>query len=138
MNSENNNFKKWSEVKEGDTIYYFDHGKLHEQIVHSVEEKEDRKEYSYGVITKTIIQKYLLIKAGRGSEIKIYKYEYDKACDYCSYFTRYTCKEAVLWNLKNRHKYNNEKAEKYRKKYEKYNSLTDKYANIINDIENIK
>lgn len=135
MDSENNNFKKWNELKEGDTIYYFDHGKLHEQVVHSVEEKTDRREYSYG-FTRTISEtKYLVIKAGRSSEIKIYEYEYKMSWHHAYYFTRYTCKEAALWNLKERYKYNNEKAERLRKKYEKYAKLTEKYSNIINDIE---
>lgn len=36
--------KTWKDIKEGDIIYYWGHGKLHTQKVHSVEiDKEIRK-----------------------------------------------------------------------------------------------
>ena len=135
MYNENNNFKKWNEVKEGDTIYYFDHGKLHEQVVHSVEEKGNVHSYGYGGHITTYYSEYILIKAGRGSEIKIYASEYNMSLYIDSCFTRYTCKEAAIWNLKERHKHYNAKTERLRKHYEKYAKLTEKYSNVINDIE---
>ena len=130
-------FKTWSEIKEGDTIYYYDHGKLREQKVHSVENTEETyTSGGWGYISTTTYKK-IIIKAGRGSTIEIYDYYFDAPYKEDYYFTRFTCKEAALDALK-KHSANLEQiCERAKKRYEKYLNSYNKYKASISKLEKV-
>lgn len=134
-------YKAWKDVKAGDIICYWDKGKIHEQLVHSVEEKEDVYVYNFGNTRSETRDKYLVINAGRGSKIKIYEHylgrpEYE---DY--YFTRFASKEALIDCVKQHLDKLNIKVEVARKKYERFLNISKKYDKVIKDynafIENL-
>lgn len=130
-------FKAWKDVKEGDIICYYDKGKIHNQIVTSVEEKEEINTYSWGFTTTTTRHKYLIIKAGRGSEIKIYEHYRNLPFYEDYYFTRFTCNEACIECLKQHFNKLQVKAERAKAKYEKFLNITNKYNKVISDYNEI-
>lgn len=111
--------KTWKKIKEGDIIYYYDHGKIHEQKVHSVELKSETTTYNYGYTVTTSTSEWIEIIAGRGSTIHIHPWHYNDDTYNDNYFTRFTTKEAALKCIKNR------KA-KLQKRYEKQNAKAEK------------
>lgn len=128
-------FKSWNEVKVGDIICYYDKGKIHNQKVTSVEPKEDVYTYGYGGYVTESRYKYILIKAGKGSEIKIYESYYDCSFYEDRYFTRFTCVEAAIECLKQHCKQLQRKSDVAKAKYEKFLNITNKYNKVINDYE---
>lgn len=135
-------FKKWKDVKVGDTIYYYDHGQLREQIVHYADMEEETHTYNYGWHTNSTTSKKFVIKAGKGSMFSIYEYYMDASYYPDYYFTRFTCKEAAIDALKNRlgelkHICDNAKKryERYLNSYNKYKGCVEKYENLISNVE---
>ena len=126
------NFKKWNEVKEGDTIYYFDHGRLREQTVHSA--LWNKRKFHDGRMSEDI---YLRIKAGKGSEFTIYKFWVDDSDYKDFYFRRFTCKEAAIEWIKKRKDHAMNKAVYYGERFQKYDKLTKKYIKFIQENEQI-
>ena len=133
----NNTFKTWKEVKDGDTIYYYDHGKIREQIVHSAKMTEETHEYNYGLYRSTSTEEYILISAGRGSKFKVYSYYINSSYYPSHYFTRFTCKEALIDALQERLKKVKRQSDKAKQRYEKFLSIYNKYDKLISDYEKL-
>lgn len=135
-------FKPWKDVKAGDTIYYYDHGKLYEQLVHSADLKEETHTFRYGFTTTTTTERKIIVKAGKGSMFSIYEYYMNASYYHDSYFTRFTCKEAAIDALKNHlgsleHTCDRakKKYERYLNSYNKYKACIDKYEKLISNVE---
>lgn len=64
--------KTWKDLKPGDKIYYWDKGKLHEQIVHVAELKVETSTWKdwYGRITEQK-RDVMHIEAGKNSRTKV-------------------------------------------------------------------
>lgn len=126
-------YKTWKDIKEGDTIYYYDHGKIHEQKVHSIERGTKTYEYTWGTTRTISVDNYMIIKAGKGSEIKINEFYYD----YDSYrwggLTRFTSKDGLIDFIRKLNKHAQIKANKLKKRYDRYINCIEKYNNIIKE-----
>ena len=116
--------KTWKDIKEGDTIYYYDHGKIHDQKVHSVELKTETHTHNYGYTITTSTSEWIEITAGRGSKIRINPWYYDNDTYDAYYFKRFTTKEALIRCIK-------ERKAKYQKRYDKYKKQVDRMVNAI-------
>lgn len=130
-------FKTWKEIKEGDTICYYDKGKIHKQTVISVEHKEEVHTYNYGWCKTESRTNYIVIKAGRGSEIHIYEHYNDCSFYEDYYFTRFTCEEAALECLRQHYEKLKGKSNRAKAKYEKFLNIANKYDNVIKTYENV-
>ena len=127
----NKKFKKWTNVKEGDIICYYDKGKLHKQIVHSVENKTEVKICDYGNYKSEYVYKYIFIQAGKGSNIKIYDYDQDYPFLVTRYFTRFTSVDAALECISQYYEKAQKRADKIKKKYDRQIKIVNNYKNII-------
>lgn len=134
-NNHGKEYKSWAKVKEGDFIYYYDKGKLRKQLVHSVEKKEQKSTFGYGQYTS--VHKYILIKAGRGSNIKISEYYVDAPFYEDCYFTRFTSEEAAIDTLKEHLERITRRADRAKKKYERYKKISDNYNAVITKYEEL-
>ena len=65
--------KTFGQLKPGDTIYYYDHGDIHAQIVHSVDTTPEIKEYTdwQGQKQQNKLNR-VVIEAGQGTVLKLY------------------------------------------------------------------
>lgn len=127
--------KTFAELKVGDDIYYYDHCKLHKQKVTSIEiVKGKEKTYKdfFGREWKRIEDDELVIKAGKGTIIKIwYKYDLNNDSIKYNYMPRFSNYEAGLTfinNLKNKHK---KRMEKHYNRYLKEKRIIESYSNKI-------
>lgn len=128
--------KKFTELKEGDYIYYIDHCKLHKQLVTYAQGNEIVDEYKdwYGThhITKW---KEFIIKAGRGTEISGNINWLN-----CSDFTyhgihRFACIEAANEYIKNMIEWRKKRYEKFTKKAMAEKQILDRYYYEKNRID---
>ena len=129
--------KNWKDIKEGDTIYYYDHGKIHEQKVHSVEYKSETKTYNYGYTVTTSTSEWIEITAGRGSKIHIGPWCYDNDMYDDCYFSRFTTKEALINCIKNRKAKFQKRYDKYKKQVERMQNAINKYNDVISQYNKI-
>ena len=119
--------KTFKDVKVGDVIYYWDHGKMHPQTVKFVENCENIHEYTDWWGKKQIHKTpYIHIKAGK-SDLNIY---YD--CGYshtrCYGMNRFTGIEAANEWKEQQRKHYEYKVNKLQKKVQKYTNLIEKYS----------
>lgn len=121
--------KTFAELKQGDKIYYWDHGKLHEQLVHSVKKTEKIDEWKdwYGKIQRKVYDIWV-IEAGRGSKFDFW-HTADKTITRCGSMTRFSCLEAAREWLQDNMDDCNRRADKYKKRYEKEHACAEKYEN---------
>jgi hypothetical protein len=125
--------KTFGELKVGDDIYYYDHCKLHKQKVTSIEivkGKEVAYKDFFGREWKRTEDDELVIKAGKGTIIKIYS-RYSKN-EYINFlmpkFSNYEAGLDFINNLKNKHK---KRMEKYYNRYLKEKRIIEKYSNDV-------
>lgn len=131
------NYKSWKDVKAGDEICYYDKGKIHKQKVTSAEEIVNRQNFNFGSFTREYVEKYIKIKAGKGSEFHIYEHYLDLPFYEDYYFTRFTSEEACIECLKQHLKKLQAKSDIAKAKYEKFLNITNKYNKVITDYETI-
>ena len=124
-----NEFKKVKDVKAGDIIYYYDHGKIHKQEVESAE-----------IVTKHFVgadwcghkieydEMYYVIKPKRSQEIKLREYEANSSIFRANCMIRFTNKEAV--NL-----YLGKLKEKYEMKIAKLNRALKRYERLCYNVK---
>lgn len=103
--------KRWKDLEAGDCIYYYDHCKMHEQVIHSVEIKEIEKVEvdRYNPRRKTIgtSEKMILTIGPRHIEFEVPDYALRENFDNYWYdfnhwgIHRFSCKEAAEEYLKN-------------------------------------
>ena len=126
--------KTFADLKEGDKIYYWDHGKLHEQIVYVVKKTEKVDEWKdwYGKIQKNVYDVWI-IKAGQGTTLEFW-HTAERTIDRCGGMTRFSCIEAAQeWLNENAKRYY-ARAEKYKKRFEKAYACAVRYDNADNNI----
>ncbi len=134
--SKEEKMKTWKDIEAGDSIYYYDHGKIHEQKVHSAEFIQQTHEYNFSSGVKSSwLEEYILIKAGRGSSIKIFKFEIDDLRYKDRYFNRFNTKEEEIRYIYERKNYLENKVKIYKKQYEKWLSAYEKCDKAIKNLK---
>lgn len=131
--------KTFSDLKEGDSVYYWDKGKIHAQKIRKIitQEKSKYNNWDNKIDTEKRTKIYLYRSAGP-IEIVSYNGEiYDYGCDYQVHkvwhgITKYSCLEALKKWLKQRKDYVEGKALKYYLRYEKLSKMAEKYENALN------
>lgn len=122
--------KTWRELKPGDKIYYWDKGKLHEQIVHVAELKVETSSYTdwNGNVTEKK-RETLHIEAGKNSRTKM-----DIHCgidDYSMrrfrYMLRFASLESANYWIKYRKEHYQRKINKLEKDIERYKKILNNY-----------
>lgn len=87
--------KTFGQLKPGDTIYYYDHGDIHAQTVHSVDTTPEINEYIdwQGNKQQNILNR-VVIEAGKGTVLKLY---WNSSSSYvrANYMPRFADFEAV-------------------------------------------
>lgn len=126
--------KTWKEIKKGDTIYYYDHGNVHEQKVTDVGTFSSIDTFEYGNEKTKAVSLKLGIKAGKNSEISLRQYWFDKSIFKDKYFNRFTCKEALSEYLSYRVNRIKEKAKESKRMYEKYLSIEIQYRKALKSL----
>lgn len=126
--------KTFADLKEGDKIYYWDHGKMHEQIVYIVKkiEKVDEWKDWYGKIQKRVYDVWT-IKAGQGTTLEFW-HTAERTVDRHGSMTRFSCIEAVQeWLSKNATRCY-ARAKKYKERFDKAYACAVRYDKAENDI----
>ena len=124
--------KTFTELKEGDYIYYIDHCKLRKQLVTYAQENEIVNEYKdwAGTYHKTIYKKFI-IKAGRRTEISG-STNWLNCTDFNHYGThRFACIEAANEYIKNMIEWRKKRYEKFTKKAASEKQILDRYYENI-------
>lgn len=127
--------KTFGQLKPGDTIYYYDHGDIHAQIVHSVDTTPEIHEYTdwKGHKQQNTINR-VVIEAGKGTVLKLY---WDSSSSYvrANYMPRFSDFEAV----KNWITQNYLRASRYRTKYlrklSNANKALETYKKLLNFVD---
>lgn len=120
--------KTFKDLKPGDKVYYWDHGKLHEQIVNRCEivEKEQSWTNWRGDVD---IHRYneLVLQAGKGQTYSLRYGQNDSTCIFggMKYFADY---ESVKKWLNERKEYCLYKVNKFQRKINRYQKLAEKYS----------
>lgn len=126
--------KTFADLKQDDKIYYWDHGKLHEQIVYSIKQKEKVDEWKdwHGVIQRRIYNVWT-IKAGQGTGFDIW-YDASYTIYRCNGLTRFSCIEAAREWLNKKNEELTKRANRYKKQYDRARSCAERYKNEYNRI----
>lgn len=99
--------KTFKDLKPGDYIYYYDHGRLHKQLVYECNIETKVNEYhDYFGNKHTYEDTYLIITCGNNCLYKISQYDMDCSETYFNYLRRFSCEEAgqsFIESLKNRY-----------------------------------
>lgn len=124
--------KTFGQLKPGDTIYYYDHGDIHAQIVHSVDTTPEIHEYTDWEGNK---QQYninrTIIKVESGKIYKLY-WESTSSTTIVNYMRRFADLEAAKdWIYKRYMKASNKK-NKYIEMLSKENKIIDRYKKLLN------
>lgn len=123
-----NTWKAFKDLKVGDSIYYWDHGKMHEQIVNKVELTTEIMPAPY-YSSKDIARDVLIIQAGKSPERKMY-YQMNYCEAHWGYIKRFSCKESARHYIENLKGYAEQKVRQAKKCLEVYSELVEKYNNV--------
>lgn len=126
--------KTFAELKQGDKIYYWDHGKMHEQTVHSVKKTQKVDEWKdyFGRTIKNTYEMFV-IEAGKGGKIEFW-FKPDNTIIRHRGMTRFSCLEsAQAWLSKNATEYY-ARANKHKKKFDRAYACAIRYDKAHNDI----
>jgi len=121
--------KTWRELKPGDKIYYWDKGKLHEQIVHVAELKVETQTYKdwNGKVTENK-REIMHIEAGKNSRTKVdLKWYLDCSNAIFCYMPRFACLEAANHWVKMQRDHYQRKVNKLEKNIERYKKILNRY-----------
>ena len=127
--------KTFGQLKPGDTIYYYDHGDIHAQIVHSVDTTPEIHEFTdwQGHEQQNKLNR-VVIEAGKGTVLKLY---WNSCSSYvrANYMPRFSDFEAV----KNWITQNYLRASRYRTKYlrklSNANKALETYKKLLNFVD---
>lgn len=121
--------KTFGELQNGDYIYYWDKGKLHQQLIHNIEVTEQVSEYIDWSGNKAISKRpYIKIEAGKGTILELY-YENHSTEVRRGYLLRFSCLEAANQWIERQQKYYTRKIECLKWRLERYENLVQKYSN---------
>ena len=127
--------KKFKDLKEGDIIYYYDHCKLHKQIIKSIQVIEkiemveslfEKNGFEYQKI------KRLIIKAGKGTVMNLPQYVYNESKINYANMPRFACKEVADEYMDHIINYRKKRVEKFKKLYERELKIFNKYKRELN------
>ncbi len=132
--------KRWDQLKTGDYIYYYDHQKIHKQLVKKVDTitsivNKKSLDTNFNIITSKVIEEYIVIYAGKNTLIKLQKNWIKTQCekynDYSityGYMLRFCNKEDAQAYMKKLISIRKKRTEKYKKKYLKEKKILDSYC----------
>ena len=132
--------KRWDQLKAGDYIYYYDHQKIHKQLVKKVDtiaftKNEKSFDSNFNIVTSKVVKEYLLIYAGKNTLIKLPKNWIKTQCEkYNDYSIRYECmprfcdEEDARAYMEKLISIRKKRVEKYEKKYLKEKKILDSYC----------
>ena len=116
--------KTFEDIKEGDYIYYYDHSKLHKQLVTKVENQEKRDTYTdWNGNTTERVDKRIIIHAGKGTKLNCNKWMLDYSSVRYWSMLRFADIEAYNDWIQKRKKYMNYKVNYFKSKYEEYSNM---------------
>ena len=127
--------KKFKDLKEGDIIYYYDHCRLHKQIIKSIQVIEkiemieslfEKNGFEYQKI------KRLIIKAGKGTVMNLPQYVFQESKINYNNMVRFACKEAADEYMDHIINYRKKRVEKFKKFYERELKIFNKYKRELN------
>lgn len=127
--------KKFKDLKEGDIIYYYDHCRLHKQIIKSIQVIEkiemieslfEKNGFEYQKI------KRLIIKAGKGTVMNLPQYVFEESKINYNNMVRFACKEAADEYMDHIINYRKKRVEKFKKFYERELKIFNKYKRELN------
>ena len=122
--------KTWKDLQVGDTIYYYDHGRIHEQIIHDIKDYVDSREYKdWQGNTVKYENKYRDIIAGKNkrTNLRIWEYYLNRDNDIIYGMPRFSNKIVAENYIKNRINYCQRKIDYFDKKKEKYANMMKHY-----------
>ena len=123
--------RTFGQLKPGDAIYYYDHGNIHAQIVHSVDTTPEIHEYTdwQGNKQQNKLDR-VIIEAGKGTVLKLY---WNSCSSYvrANYMPRFADFEAAKdWIYKRYAKASNKRG-KYLEKLYKADKAIYRYKRIL-------
>ena len=127
--------KKFKDLKEGDIIYYYDHCRLHKQIIKSIQVIEkiemieslfEKNGFEYQKI------KRLIIKAGKGTVMNLPQYVFQESKINYNNMPRFASKEAADEYMDHIINYRKKRVEKFKKFYERELKIFNKYKRELN------
>ena len=127
--------KTFKDLKEGDIIYYYDHCRLHKQIIKSIQVIEkiemveslfEKNGFEYQKI------KRLIIKAGKGTVMNLPQYIFQESKINYNNMPRFASKEAADEYMDHIINYRKKRVEKFKKFYERELKIFNKYKRELN------
>lgn len=114
--------KKFRDLQPGDKIYYWDKGKLHEQIVHeSTIKNETYMNYWGEEVTREVL--HLVAGKNRRTDVKLYRSNYSEM--FFGNMRRFACLEAALCRI-------NERKSHYEYRLNRLERRVNSYRNCVN------
>ena len=128
--------KTFGDIKEGDYIYYYDHWKLHKQLVTKVEVQEKKETFTdwYGKTTERIYKR-LIIHAGKGTQLDCDDWMLNYSSIRYWSMLRFSDIEAYNNWISQRKSYLERKVNYFKSKYEEYSNRLSK---LIENNKNVK
>lgn len=129
--------KTFKDIKPGDKIYYWDKGKLHEQIVHEAKlETQIRTEIDWNDQIYEIRREMFHLVAGKNNRTKMeLYYTKDKSTIIYDYLRRFSCKEAALEWLTDCKKDYKHKISRLTKRLNRYQNSVNVMSTAINELK---
>ena len=127
--------KKFKDLKEGDVIYYYDHSRLHKQIIKSIQVIEkiemveslfEKNGFEYAKV------KRMIIHAGKGTVMNLPQYVFQESKINYNNMVRFACKEAADEYMDHIINYRKKRVEKFKKLYERELKIFNKYKRELN------
>ena len=127
--------KKFKDLKEGDIIYYYDHCRLHKQIIKSIQVIEkiemveslfEKNGFEYAKV------KRMIIHAGKGTVMNLPQYVFQESKINYNNMVRFACKEAADEYMDHIINYRKKRVEKFKKLYERELKIFNKYKRELN------
>lgn len=119
--------KTFGDIKEGDYIYYYDHYKLHKQLVTKVDIQEKKDTYTdWNGNTTERVDKRVIIHAGRGTELNCNKWMLDYSSVRYWSMLRFADIEAYNNWISQRRGYLERRINYFKSKYDEYSNRLNK------------
>lgn len=121
--------KTFKELVVGDTIWYYDHGKMHPQKILKIEDLEEVSEYTDWRGNKVINKypyRFIYVKRVK-SPYRVHTYDLNRTEDWFNRLHRFSCIEAAATYMTKRINWCDRKISYFNKQLNKYNKLREKY-----------
>lgn len=127
--------KTFKDLKEGDVIYYYDHCRLHKQIIKSIQviEKIEMVESLFEKNGFEYVKvKRMIIHAGKGTVMNLAQYVFKESKITYDNMPRFASKKAADEYMDHIINYRKKRVEKYKKIYERELKILNKYKRELN------